>query len=97
MTGQAVADIVPALTSQDIVKLLAVTYLPLCEMLDTAGVISKAELAGHVLALSAGQEPAAWAQVAAALGTVLQRQEEAGPAAPAEPANLTLILGGKIG
>jgi hypothetical protein len=95
MTRQHVSDGVPELTSQDIVKLFAVTYLPLCDALEKAGVISKTDLAAHVLALSAGQEPAAWAQVAVALATVLQRPVEADTAAPTGSANLTLITGGK--
>jgi len=95
MTPQDVSDIVPALTSQDIVKLFAVTYLPLCEALEKAGVIRTTELAAHILALSAGQEPAAWAQVAVALATVLQRPAEVDTAAPGGSANLMLITGGK--
>lgn len=95
MTLQAVSDVVPALTSEDIVKLFAVTYLPLCEMLEKAGVISKTDLAGQVLALSAAQEPAAWTRVATALAIVLRRPAELDTAATAGPPNLTLIIGDK--
>lgn len=95
MSRQHVSDIIPALTSEDIVKLFAITYLPLCEMLEKAGVISTTELARHVLTLSAAQEPAAWAQVAAALATVLQRPPEVDPASEMDTPKLTLIPGGK--
>ncbi len=95
MTQQPVSDVVPALTPQDIVKLFAVTFLPLCETLERAGTISKADLAAQVLALSAAQQPDAWAQVAVALATVLQRPLEVDPGAEPETPKLTLITGGK--
>ena len=95
MTQRPASDVVPALSSQDIVKLFAVTYLPLCDALEKARVIDRADLAAQVLGLSAQQQPAAWAEVAVALATVLQRPHDVDPGAKADSPNLTLITGGR--
>lgn len=96
MTQQNQSAPLPTLTSQDIIKLFAVTYLPLCDALAAEGLVSKKDLAGRMRALSAAQEPAAWAQVAVALAIVLERPEEVNRATTqTDQANLTLITGGK--
>lgn len=96
MTQQNKSNVVPALTSEDIIKLFAVTYLPLCEALSAKGLLSKKDLVGQMLALSVPQATAAWAQVAMALATVLERPAEITRSmATKDQTNLTLITGGK--
>lgn len=73
MTPETTTSAVPTLTSQDIVKLFAVTFLPLCDALAKEGRVDKSGLSTQILALSQSEQPASWAQVATALAIVLQR------------------------
>lgn len=73
MPAQNDNDRVPTLTSQDIVKLFAVTFLPLCDALAREGGVDKSVLSAQISTLSESEQPESWAQVAMALATVLQR------------------------
>lgn len=96
MTPEIESVGVPELTSRDIIKLMSVTYLPLCEALSAAGVICEQDLAARILDLSAPQLPAAWAKVAIALAAVLERPDCVENAEPkSSRAAFTVITGGR--
>lgn len=98
MTSSDPSDPVPTLTSQDIVKLLAVLYLPLCEALEARQLIKEDDLATRILALSVPDAPAPWAQVAVAMATVLKRPADAAVhTTDGGKAKLSCIIGGKAG
>ncbi|WP_146198006.1 hypothetical protein [Caulobacter endophyticus] len=79
-------------TATDLIKLFAATYLPLCDRLESAGVLDRAALADAMgLYVAPGEETASAAMVEA-LQIVLRRPRRQ-PGPRREPA-LRVIAGG---
>lgn len=86
------AATVAEFTPTDLIKLFAATYLPLCERLETAGVLDRAALADAMaLYVTPGEETASAAMVEA-LQIVLRRPRPQ-PGPRREP-SLRVIAGG---
>jgi hypothetical protein len=62
---------VPAFSGEDIVRLFAATYLPLCRSLEAAGALDPKALSRDIRARIAPDQGEAWAILAAALCKVL--------------------------
>ncbi|WP_165832151.1 hypothetical protein [Caulobacter radicis] len=94
MTAE-VADFTPT----DLIKLFAATYLPLCERLETAGVLDRAALADAMSLYVAPGETTASAAMVEALQIVLrrprpERQPGPQPTGPRREPALRVIAGG---
>lgn len=79
-------------TPTDLIKLFAATWLPLCERLETAGVLDRATLADDMALYVAPGEATASAAMVEALQIVLRRPKRR-PGARREP-SLRVIAGG---
>ncbi|AYV46453.1 hypothetical protein CFHF_15045 [Caulobacter flavus] len=87
---------VAAFTSADLIKLFAATYLPLCERLETAGVLDRAALADAMGLYVAPGETTASAAMVEALQIVLRRPRpgQARQPGPRREPPLRVIAGG---
>jgi hypothetical protein len=93
----APATPVAEFTPTDLIKLFAATYLPLCERLETAGVLDRAALADAMSLYVAPGEATASAAMVEALQIVLRRpRPERGPqpSGPRREPALRVIAGG---
>lgn len=75
-------DDVPAFTGEDIVRLFAATYLPLCRTLEEAGALDPRALARDIAARVGPDADQPWAILAAALCKVLDGSGWPGAAGP---------------
>jgi hypothetical protein len=78
---------------KDLIKLFAATYLPLCERLEAAGVLDRAELANAMSLYVAPGEQSPSAAMVEALQIVLRRPRP-GPVGPRREPALRVISGG---
>lgn len=70
---------VPAFASDDVVRVFASAYLPLCRALREAGAIDANTLSARILARLGHEREASWAVLAISLAHVLIADAEATP------------------
>lgn len=90
----------PTFTSADLIKVIAATYLPLCEQLARAGALDKTRLAKTIAACAPPDAEGAWVNMLDALCIALERP--APPAAARKGADTAIrdwriVEGGMIG
>ncbi|MFT4254943.1 MAG: hypothetical protein QM608_20970 [Caulobacter sp.] len=93
MAGERTLGEAVRFTGDDLIKLFAATYLPLCERLEASGAIDRARLADVMSLYVRPGEDGPSAATVEALQIVLRRRRVA--AAPARRPALRLIPGGR--